>query len=132
MRDAGDHGRSPAGLAATGASTRPACETPEISSLKEKGRITLGASTRPACETPEIVEAVPFHQFSASGFNEAGVRDAGDHERRFRTGSTRTRFNEAGVRDAGDPLPRPPVSLHRPRFNEAGVRDAGDRWAVSC
>ena len=60
------------------------------------------ASTRPACETPEIsTRRSPRSPFSTS-FNEAGVRDAGDRARSSYRARGAWSFNEAGVRDAGD------------------------------
>ena len=113
------------------------------------------ASTRPACETPEIARAGRRLAPGPDGFNEAGVRDAGDHVMRIRcrgvriAASTRPacetpeirmarsrrrarrgRFNEAGVRDAGDRATHPAPPQRLARFNEAGVRDAGDLGAV--
>ena len=65
------------------------------------------------------------------GFNEAGVRDAGDRRARRSSWSTRTSFNEAGVRDAGDPVLPSVLVICTFGFNEAGVRDAGDPRATA-
>ena len=113
---------------------------------------TVPASTRPACETPEIIRKDGPAGHPVGGFNEAGVRDAGDpvpvgaearepsglqrgrRARRRRSADDELleeceggRFNEAGVRDAGDRSRLSRSLLSSSGFNEAGVRDAGDR-----
>ena len=55
VRDAGDPARAaPHADRLRGASTRPACETPEIVRVDHDDLRARLASTRPACETPEI------------------------------------------------------------------------------
>ena len=41
------------------ASTRPACETPEMVALGYRDLVSCRASTRPACETPEMYASMP-------------------------------------------------------------------------
>ena len=54
VRDAGDLARRHGVGRHRDASTRPACETPEIRAEDAPESALVDASTRPACETPEI------------------------------------------------------------------------------